>query len=149
MDTEPIISPYSSLCSFHSEFWVDVFDRSTAFLIGPKRQFNMMLDPVRIYATALYLASIIMALFCALYVRWKLIILIIDFISTYYCWITAIIDQTPILTYSINFLIRSATSCWHFWLSFWNLVDWYGMSPRSFFSSLFIFLFTNTLLLYL
>lgn len=28
----------------------------------------MMLDPARIYATALYLASIIIALFCALYV---------------------------------------------------------------------------------
>lgn len=41
---------------------------STAFLIGPKRQVTMMLDPVRIYATALYLASIIIALFCALYV---------------------------------------------------------------------------------
>ncbi|KAF8412027.1 hypothetical protein HHK36_004587 [Tetracentron sinense] len=41
---------------------------STAFLIGPKRQVTMMLDPVRIYATAIYLASIIIALFCALYV---------------------------------------------------------------------------------
>ncbi|KAG6384515.1 hypothetical protein SASPL_155667 [Salvia splendens] len=36
---------------------------STAFLIGPKRQFTMMLDPVRIYATAMYIASIIIALF--------------------------------------------------------------------------------------
>jgi len=41
---------------------------STAFLIGPKRQFDMMLDSVRIYATAIYIASIIIALFCALYV---------------------------------------------------------------------------------
>ncbi|CAI0405276.1 unnamed protein product [Linum tenue] len=32
----------------------------------------MMLDPVRIYATALYLASIIIALFCAVYVSWSL-----------------------------------------------------------------------------
>ncbi|XWS41218.1 hypothetical protein CRYUN_Cryun17cG0061900 [Craigia yunnanensis] len=31
---------------------------STTFLIGPKRQVSMMLDPVRIYATAIYLASI-------------------------------------------------------------------------------------------
>ncbi|KAG6676795.1 hypothetical protein I3842_15G169300 [Carya illinoinensis] len=30
---------------------------STGFLIGPKRQVAMMLDPVRIYATAIYLAS--------------------------------------------------------------------------------------------
>ncbi|XP_038705368.1 vesicle transport protein SFT2B isoform X1 [Tripterygium wilfordii] len=49
---------------------------STAFLIGPKRQVNMMLDPVRIYATALYLASIIIALFCALYVHSKLLTLL-------------------------------------------------------------------------
>ncbi|KAH6833830.1 Got1/Sft2-like vescicle transport protein family [Perilla frutescens var. hirtella] len=49
---------------------------STAFLIGPKRQVTMMLDPVRIYATALYIASIIIALFCAVYVRNKLLTLL-------------------------------------------------------------------------
>ncbi|KAG5609666.1 hypothetical protein H5410_020947 [Solanum commersonii] len=49
---------------------------STAFLIGPKRQVTMMLDPVRIYATAIYIASIIIALFCALYVRNKLLTLL-------------------------------------------------------------------------
>ncbi|KAJ9171041.1 hypothetical protein P3X46_019092 [Hevea brasiliensis] len=49
---------------------------STAFLIGPKRQVTMMLDPVRIYATALYLGSIIIALFCALYVHNKLLTLL-------------------------------------------------------------------------
>ncbi|KAK9292535.1 hypothetical protein L1049_020509 [Liquidambar formosana] len=49
---------------------------STAFLIGPKRQVTMMLDPVRIYATALYIASIIIALFCALYVHNKLLTLL-------------------------------------------------------------------------
>ncbi|KAK6923638.1 Vesicle transport protein, Got1/SFT2-like [Dillenia turbinata] len=46
---------------------------STAFLIGPKRQVTMMLDPVRIYATSIYIASIIIALFSALYVRNKLL----------------------------------------------------------------------------
>ncbi|KAG4941835.1 hypothetical protein JHK87_045706 [Glycine soja] len=46
---------------------------STAFLIGPKRQVTMMLDPVRIYATAIYIASMIIALFCALYVHNKLL----------------------------------------------------------------------------
>ncbi|GAB4835484.1 hypothetical protein Ancab_000393 [Ancistrocladus abbreviatus] len=46
---------------------------STAFLIGPKRQLTMMLDPVRIYATAIYIASMIIALFCALYVHTKLL----------------------------------------------------------------------------
>ncbi|MQL77219.1 hypothetical protein Taro_009624 [Colocasia esculenta] len=49
---------------------------STAFLIGPKRQVVMMLDPVRIYATAIYLASLIIALFCAFYVRNKLLTLL-------------------------------------------------------------------------
>ncbi|MBA0779717.1 hypothetical protein Gotri_003931 [Gossypium trilobum] len=49
---------------------------STAFLIGPKRQVSMMLDPVRIYATAIYLASMIIALFCAFYVRNKLLTLL-------------------------------------------------------------------------
>ncbi|KAI8031060.1 Vesicle transport protein SFT2B [Camellia lanceoleosa] len=46
---------------------------STAFLIGPKRQVTMMLDPVRIYATAIFIASMIIALFCALYVHNKLL----------------------------------------------------------------------------
>ncbi|EPS66821.1 hypothetical protein M569_07955, partial [Genlisea aurea] len=49
---------------------------STAFLIGPKRQFAMMLDPVRIYATAIYISSIVIALFCAVYVRNKLLTLL-------------------------------------------------------------------------
>ncbi|GLT48979.1 hypothetical protein SLA2020_225660 [Shorea laevis] len=49
---------------------------STAFLIGPKRQFTMMLDPVRIYATSIYIASMIIALFCAFYVHNKLLTLL-------------------------------------------------------------------------
>ncbi|KAL9460990.1 hypothetical protein AB3S75_004060 [Citrus x aurantiifolia] len=49
---------------------------STAFLIGPKRQVTMMLDPARIYATAIYLASMIIALFSALYVHNKLLTLL-------------------------------------------------------------------------
>ncbi|KAK9228646.1 hypothetical protein WN944_021600 [Citrus x changshan-huyou] len=50
--------------------------QSTAFLIGPKRQVTMMLDPARIYATAIYLASMIIALFSALYVHNKLLTLL-------------------------------------------------------------------------
>lgn len=49
---------------------------STAFLIGPKRQVTMMLDPVRIYATAIYISSIIIALFSAIYIRNKLLTLL-------------------------------------------------------------------------
>ncbi|XP_047179450.1 vesicle transport protein SFT2B [Vigna umbellata] len=51
----------------------NLFYDSTAFLIGPKRQVTMMLDPVRIYATSIYIASMIIALFCALYVHNKLL----------------------------------------------------------------------------
>jgi hypothetical protein len=61
------ISPFFSLCSWILSF-MSLLYGSTAFLIGPQRQVTMMLDPARIYATALYLASIIIALFCALYV---------------------------------------------------------------------------------
>ncbi|KAF6143914.1 hypothetical protein GIB67_001708 [Kingdonia uniflora] len=50
---------------------------STAFLIGPKRQVTMMLDPARIYATAMFVASIIVALFCALYIHNKLLTLLV------------------------------------------------------------------------
>ncbi|KAF9587279.1 hypothetical protein IFM89_039497, partial [Coptis chinensis] len=39
---------------------------STAFLIGPKRQLTMMLDPVQIYATATYLSSIISSVFLSI-----------------------------------------------------------------------------------
>ncbi|AQK53110.1 Got1/Sft2-like vescicle transport protein family [Zea mays] len=56
--------------------WKNHLFGSTAFLIGPKRQFDMMLDSVRIYATAIYIASIIIALFCAIYVRSKLLTLV-------------------------------------------------------------------------
>ncbi|KAK8956843.1 hypothetical protein KSP39_PZI001257 [Platanthera zijinensis] len=49
---------------------------STAFLIGPKRQFDMMLDPIRIYATAIYISSLILALLCAFYVHNKILTLL-------------------------------------------------------------------------
>ncbi|KAJ8649521.1 hypothetical protein MRB53_002544 [Persea americana] len=39
---------------------------STALLIGVGQQLRMMLDPVRIYATAIYIGSVILALVCAL-----------------------------------------------------------------------------------
>ncbi|XP_034894564.1 uncharacterized protein [Populus alba] len=41
---------------------------STAFLIGPGRQLGMMFDPARIYATAIYIGCIVLALICALLV---------------------------------------------------------------------------------
>jgi hypothetical protein len=66
---------------------------STAFLIGPQRQVTMMLDPARIYATALYLASIIIALFCALYVRNKLLTLL-----------AIILEFTGLIWYSLSYI---------------------------------------------
>ncbi|CAL9101025.1 unnamed protein product [Musa textilis] len=49
---------------------------STAFLIGPVQQARMMLDPVRIYATAVYVGSVILALLCALWIHSKVLTLI-------------------------------------------------------------------------
>ncbi|XP_010521642.1 PREDICTED: vesicle transport protein SFT2B [Tarenaya hassleriana] len=66
---------------------------STAFLIGPQRQVSMMLDPARIYATALYLASIIVALFCALYVRNKLLTLL-----------AIILEFSGLIWYSLSYI---------------------------------------------
>ncbi|MQM14699.1 hypothetical protein Taro_047636 [Colocasia esculenta] len=49
---------------------------STAFLIGPVEQARLMLDPVRIYATAIYVGSVVLALACALVIRSKIFTLI-------------------------------------------------------------------------
>lgn len=42
--------------------------RSTAFLIGPAEQLRKMFDPVRVYATAVYLGCAVLALICAILV---------------------------------------------------------------------------------
>ncbi|KAL4204834.1 hypothetical protein AMTRI_Chr01g134110 [Amborella trichopoda] len=49
---------------------------STAFLIGPIQQARMMLDPVRVYATCIYIGSVILALVCALWVNNKILTLL-------------------------------------------------------------------------
>ncbi|KAL7229985.1 hypothetical protein ACSBR2_008519 [Camellia fascicularis] len=46
---------------------------STAFVIGPGQQMRMMLDPVRIYATAIYVGCVVLALICALLIRSKVL----------------------------------------------------------------------------
>lgn len=43
---------------------------STAFLFGPGQQMRLMFDSVRIYATAIYLGCVVLALICALWVRY-------------------------------------------------------------------------------
>ncbi|KAH7557787.1 hypothetical protein JRO89_XS11G0220300 [Xanthoceras sorbifolium] len=49
---------------------------STAFLIGPVQQINMMFDSARIYATAVYLGCVVIALICALLIHSKILTLI-------------------------------------------------------------------------
>ncbi|XP_078434396.1 got1/Sft2-like vescicle transport protein family [Wolffia australiana] len=66
---------------------------STAFLIGPKRQVVMMLDPVRIYASAIYLASLIIALFCAFYVHNKALTLL-----------AVILEFAALVWYSLSYI---------------------------------------------
>ncbi|KAI9161230.1 hypothetical protein LWI28_015605 [Acer negundo] len=49
---------------------------STAFLIGPAQQINMMFDSARIYATAVYLGCVVIALISALLIHSKVLTLI-------------------------------------------------------------------------
>ncbi|KAL5227479.1 hypothetical protein ABZP36_015744 [Zizania latifolia] len=49
---------------------------STAFLMGPNQQLRMMLDPVRVYATAIYVGFVVLALIFALWIHSKLLTLI-------------------------------------------------------------------------
>lgn len=46
---------------------------STAFLMGPAQQLQMMFDPVRLYATAVYLGCVVLALICALLIHSKIL----------------------------------------------------------------------------
>ncbi|XP_011003887.1 PREDICTED: vesicle transport protein SFT2B-like isoform X3 [Populus euphratica] len=46
---------------------------STAFLIGPERQLGMMFDPVRIYATVIYIGCVVLALIFALLIHSKIL----------------------------------------------------------------------------
>lgn len=49
---------------------------STAFLIGPAEQLRKMFDPVRVYATAVYLGFVILALVCAILIHSKILTLL-------------------------------------------------------------------------
>ncbi|XP_031274909.1 vesicle transport protein SFT2B isoform X4 [Pistacia vera] len=46
---------------------------STAFLIGPEQQLNMMFDSTRLYATAAYLGFVVIALISALWIHNKIL----------------------------------------------------------------------------
>lgn len=49
---------------------------STAFLTGPEQQLRMMLDDVRVYATAIYAGCVVLALVCALLIHSKILTII-------------------------------------------------------------------------
>ncbi|CAO2175107.1 unnamed protein product [Urochloa humidicola] len=49
---------------------------STAFVMGPQKQLRMMFDPVRLYATAIYVGCVVLALIFALWLHDKLLTLI-------------------------------------------------------------------------
>nr|ACG36321.1 SFT2 domain containing 2 [Zea mays] len=49
---------------------------STAFVMGPQKQLRMMFDPVRLYATAVYVGCVVLALIFALWIHDKLLTLI-------------------------------------------------------------------------
>lgn len=59
---------YLTFLNCSSEFKLETVCGSTAFLIGPEQQMRMMLDPVRIFATAIYIGCVVLALICALWV---------------------------------------------------------------------------------
>ncbi|KAG9146291.1 hypothetical protein Leryth_007991 [Lithospermum erythrorhizon] len=46
---------------------------STAFLMGPSQQVRMMFDPARVYATSIYIGSLVLALICALLIHSKIL----------------------------------------------------------------------------
>ncbi|KAK6795547.1 hypothetical protein RDI58_009001 [Solanum bulbocastanum] len=49
---------------------------STTFLIGPRQQLSMMMDPVRAYATSMYVGCVVLALICALWIHSKILTLL-------------------------------------------------------------------------
>ncbi|XP_049367883.1 uncharacterized protein LOC125832710 [Solanum verrucosum] len=49
---------------------------STTFLIGPMQQLSMTMDPVRAYATSMYVGCVVLALICALWIHSKILTLL-------------------------------------------------------------------------
>ncbi|WJX10083.1 hypothetical protein P8452_00848 [Trifolium repens] len=49
---------------------------STGFLLGPAQQMSMMFDPIRVFATAIYLGCVVIALICALLIHSKVLTLL-------------------------------------------------------------------------
>ncbi|XP_015571182.1 vesicle transport protein SFT2A [Ricinus communis] len=66
---------------------------STAFLIGPAQQLRMMFDSARIYATAVYIGFVVMALICALWIH-----------STILTVIAIICEFCALIWYSLSYI---------------------------------------------
>ncbi|XP_058100411.1 uncharacterized protein LOC131245161 isoform X1 [Magnolia sinica] len=66
---------------------------STAFVIGLARQVRMMFDPVRIYATSIYIGSVVLALVCALCFHNKILTIL-----------AIIIEICALIWYSLSYI---------------------------------------------
>eukprot|EP00250_Pteridium_aquilinum_P001548 c11744_g1_i2 orf=325-849(-) len=66
---------------------------STCFLIGPIQQFKMMLDPVRLVATIIYLCSMVLALVSALYLRFLLL-----------AFVAVVVELLALIWYSLSYI---------------------------------------------
>ncbi|PIA49012.1 hypothetical protein AQUCO_01300098v1 [Aquilegia coerulea] len=66
---------------------------STAFLLGPAQQGRMMFDSVRVYASAIYIGSVILALICAILIHNKLLTLLV-----------IIIEICALMWYSLSYI---------------------------------------------
>ncbi|KAK7384997.1 hypothetical protein VNO78_30704 [Psophocarpus tetragonolobus] len=66
---------------------------STAFLLGPAQQLGMMFDRVRVFATAIYLGCVVMALICALLIHSKVLTII-----------AIIIEIGALIWYSLSYI---------------------------------------------
>ncbi|KAH7301332.1 hypothetical protein KP509_23G020800 [Ceratopteris richardii] len=66
---------------------------STCFLIGPMQQLKMMLDPVRLIATIVYLCSMVLALVSALYLRFLLL-----------AFVAIVIEVLALIWYSLSYI---------------------------------------------
>ncbi|KAF4380427.1 hypothetical protein F8388_024720 [Cannabis sativa] len=66
---------------------------STAFLLGPVQQLGMMFDSVRVFATAIYLGCVVLALICALLIHSKILTIL-----------AIIIEILALFWYSISYI---------------------------------------------
>ncbi|KAL3754180.1 hypothetical protein ACJRO7_001429 [Eucalyptus globulus] len=66
---------------------------STVFLIGAAQQMRMMFDSTRVFATAIYLGCVVLALICALWIHSKVLTII-----------AIIIEICALIWYSLSYI---------------------------------------------